>query len=780
MALTLITAVGLFAAATPGGLDLYDPIWEVAPVKWNTGIPLANGDMGALIWGDGAPLKITLDKYDAWESREKFPDDVRYANLRALVAEKKIPEAEGIMRTDRIYEKGPYPTRLPMPRIELSFGGTFEWAQGRLRLGIATAEIDGAVNGAPLSVTALTHSNKNVLLLRVSGKASKQTKLSIGLATAVQGTLRSWGYPDAEFHNADQQGTYFQKTPSGYSYAVAWRQTPDGPDAQLLTVSIVSSEENPDAVAAAQALVQAVSSASVEQTVHQQWWADYWKRSRLSVPDARLEALYFIEMYKLGCVSRPGKLPVTLQGLWTLDGGMPPWSGDYHLDMNVQQSYWPVYTANRLELGKPLYDTFSKCIPRWRADCQKFFGFDGIWTGCAIGPRGERIFGYSGVELWPGNAAWLAHHYWLHFLYSWDKAFLKDQALPIMRLSFLTYSNLLEADAQGKFHIPLSYSPEWGEGGFKAYCKDPTVDLALLRMLCEALLQSNEVLGVDDPLTARIREVREKLAPYPQKDHRLFVSADTPLTHSHRHFSHLMAIHPLGLLTVDGSDDDKALIRESLLEIRTQGMGQWTGWSYPWMSLIASRAGQGNAAWQMLDLYANGFILPNTFHINGDPRNHGISLFDYEPMTLEAGFGAAAAIMEMLLQSYNGTIRLFPTMPDQWHDASFEDLRAEGAFVVNAKRAGGKILFARIRSDAGHPCKLKNPFEGGTVTVENLADGVRRELSGDAVSFDTQAGAAYLVYRAKAKPTAEAMTPFTFERTERERNFFGAKRLARF
>ena len=72
-----------------------------------------------------------------------------------------------------------------------------------------------------------------------------------------------------------------------------------------------------------------------------------------------------------------------------VDGGLPPWSGDYHLDMNVQQSYWPIYTANRLELGEPLYRTFSACIPRWREQCEKFFGFDGLWAGCAIGQSPE-------------------------------------------------------------------------------------------------------------------------------------------------------------------------------------------------------------------------------------------------------------------------------------------------------------------------------------------------------------------------------------------------------
>ena len=167
-----------------------------------------------------------------------------------------------------------------------------------------------------------------------------------------------------------------------------------------------------------------------------------------------------------------------------------------------------------------------------------------------------------------------------------------------------------------------------------------------------------------------VKEVLANLTDYVQKDGRLWVSAGQPLEHSHRHPSQLMAIHPLGLLNPEDGPAQKKLIEGSLLEIRTLGPWQWTGWSYPWMSLIASRAGYGNWAWQMLDTYANAFITPNTFHVNGDPRVFGVSLFAYEPMTLEAGFGAAAAVMEMLVQSHNECIRLFPAIPDRWHDGS--------------------------------------------------------------------------------------------------------------
>jgi len=787
---SFLALVGCLSASMPAPqfLDQHDLIWEVPPLRWLEGIPLANGDIGALIWGDGAPLKFTLDKYDAWETREKPLEDLTYGTLRGLVTARSREDAEQCMRTEHVYGEGPRPTRLPMPRLEIDFGRPVVWTQARLSLRTATATITGEHEGAPFRLEAAVHADKNLLMVRMEGRTLDTLRIRATLDHLDAGakeTLKRWGYPEPEVTTEKDHGALRFYSPTGYEYAVAWRLVPQGKDARTLYLALRSTlEDNRPLEAAASAVgmdrAQTEPGPDFDRASHETWWADYWSRSYLTIPDARLEALYYIEMYKLGCSSRPGRYPVTLQGLWTLDGGMPPWAGDYHLDMNVQQSYWPIYTANRLDLGEPLYRTFSACLPKWRDQCRQFFGFDGIWSGCAIGPKGERIYGYSGVELWPGNAAWLAHHYWLHFLYSQDKAFLRDQAMPIMRLAFLTYANLLEPGDDGKLHVPLSYSPEWGEGGFNAYCKDANCDLALIRFLAGAILKSNDILGVMDETTDRARDVLERLADYQQADGHLLVSAGTPLSHSHRHHSHLMAIHPLGLITRDGTEAERALLRNALYDIRVQGTGEWTGWAFPWMSLIASRAGYGNMAWQMLDTYANAFIKPNTFHVNGDPRIFGYSLFDYEPMTLEAGFGAAAAVMEMLLQSYNGVIRVFPAVPDRWHDAYFANLRAEGAFLVTAKLSDGAVRFVQVASEAGLPCEVVNPF-GGAATLDSPdSTAGAAQLNGDRLRFDTRPGGTYLLYPNGQKPSTETLQPASFVRAENERNFYGVKRLPRY
>jgi alpha-L-fucosidase 2 len=760
----------------------HDPIWELPPVEWNTGIPLANGDIGALVWGDGNPLKITLDKYDAWETREAKLDDVTYAQLSEWVENGEREKAEQAMRTNRIYGDAPYPTRLPLPRLELSFDKPFAWKSGRLDLRHAETRIAGAVGSEALQVRALVDAESNVILIELKGTPGKTATLRARmdhLNDNARETLKKWGYPEPETAASDWEGSLVQRTPSGYAYAVSWYREDKG-DRTTYRIAVESADDGENPLLKCGATLQAYEQR--ERNTHRAWWSDYWNRSGIAIPDARMEALYAIEMYKLGCSSRPGKWPITLQALWTQDGGMPPWSGDYHLDMNVQQSYWPIYTANRLELGEPLYRVFSDCIPRWREQAQAFFGFDGIWPGCAIGPKGERVFGYSGVELWPGNAAWLAHHYWLHYLYSQDENFLRDQALPMMRLSFLTYANLLEKGDDGKLHLPMSYSPEYHEGNFEGYAKDPNGDLALIRFLAGAILESNDILGARDEVTGRAEEVQRDLVDYKQERKRLWVSADQPLAQSHRHHSHLMALHPLGLIS---PETHGALIEGSLREISLRGTGLWTGWAYPWMSLIASRAGYAPMAWRMLDEYTNAFITPNTFHVNGDYRRFGTSQFDYQPMTLEAGFGAAAAIQEMLLQSQGGVIRLFPNMPPHWHDAYVYKLRAEGAFVIIAELKAGRTQFALILSEAGRPCTIRNPFGGATTlqqldTNRNDVVGEPRLLEGDLLRFDTERGGAYVLYPEGPFPEIGFDGPVPIQHSERDHHFFGIKKLPRF
>jgi alpha-L-fucosidase 2 len=203
----------------------------------------------------------------------------------------------------------------------------------------------------------------------------------------------------------------------------------------------------------------------------------------------------------------------------------------------------------------------------------------------------------------------------------------------------------------------------------------------------------------------------------------------------------------------------------------------WGGWSFAWMSLIASRAGEPYMAWNMLQEFLC-FVSTNSFHLNGDLRHFGVVGSDGTAVTLEGGLASAAAVMELLLQSWGGKIRVFPAVPEFWPSAYFERLRAEGAFLVTARREGGRTQFVEIFSEAGETCRLRNPFPGKEVILAGSGRG-KQTLHGDWLEFKTEVEKKYLLTPAGGnqirplRPDLRSALPETS-------NWFGTKKIGRF
>lgn len=764
-------------------LGQHDLVYDLVPT-WLSGIPLGNGDIGAMIWGNCHPLKVTLDKYDAWELRSTPPEDPRfnYQGLRGLISERKFDEARLLFEKEGTIEfrqTEVHPTRLPLPRLELDFGSSVSKFPARLRLYDAVAEGEFSISGDMILWEAFISASKNIFGIHFKyDGTSRLQKVNVTLShlnDEAASKLKKWGYSTTGDRDADS-GWLLQNR-GDWGYAVVWR-IERGKHSDTIYLTLVTGANTARLVELGKRVLAKESRWKGLLGKHKAWWHKYWNRSFICIPDPKLENLFYFEIYKLGCCSRPGKYPISLQGIWTEDGVMPPWNGDYHLDMNVQESYWPVYASNRLELGLPLYERFYQNLPRFEKMCKDFFGFEGAWSRCEMGLDGAPIYGYYTTNFWPGNGAWLAHHYWLHYLYSMDEDFLRTRAYPFMRSFMKTYLNLLELGDDGKYHLPLSNSPEWEENSAGAWGMDTTCDLALMQFLAQALMETCSILKLEDPDLPRWKDLLVKLVDYPQDEYGLQIFKEQRLMHSHRHHSHLMPIHPLGLLTIEGTGVERQLIDRSLDQLVRLGTSEWTGWSFPWASLIASRSGRPHMAWKMLQDYFF-FMSENGFHINGDPRRSGLSLFTYSPMTLEAGFCAAAAEMEMLLQSWGGKIRLFPSIPSFWHNVYFNGLRAEGGFLVTSKLGEGRVIYVKIMSDAVGICKVVNPF-GHNAVLTNLNGGSRQKLSGPLLTFSTKKGESYLLTPEGIKFTHRKLEPTLSMWPEAEQHWFGCKTMRKF
>ena len=217
---------------------------------------------------------------------------------------------------------------------------------------------------------------------------------------------------------------------------------------------------------------------------------------------------------------------------------------------------------------------------------------------------------------------WVSHHYWLHWRYSQDREFLRKRCLPLMKEAVRVYLDELKEGADGRLHLPLGFSPEYRGRGESTWGPDPTIDLAMIRFVCGALLEGHRVLGTHDPEIPRWKMTLEKLAPYPEDNKEgLTVRADLPYEISHRHPSHLTPLYPLKLLTWE---KDRELIERSLRHWIYQGHGEWVGFTFAWAACIAAHVSRAPLARTILLDYLDRYTTENSF-------NWGIHLTQVTP-----------------------------------------------------------------------------------------------------------------------------------------------------
>ncbi|HEX8019268.1 glycosyl hydrolase family 95 catalytic domain-containing protein, partial [Mucilaginibacter sp.] len=191
----------------------------------------------------------------------------------------------------------------------------------------------------------------------------------------------------------------------------------------------------------------------------------------------------------------------------------------------------------------------------------------------------------------------------------------------------------------------------------------------------------------------------------------LMFAPGMPYNQSHRHFSNMMGIHPLGLIKWEDGPKAQAIIKNSIHLLDSVGPAYWCGYSYSWLANMKARAKDGAGATKDLHIFAEAFCSVNSFHLNGDQTKSGYSRYQYRPFTLEGNFAFASGLQEMLIQSYAGFIEVLPAIPAEWKELTFDNLRAEGAFLVSVKKSGGQVSEVKIFSEKGGQTKLKLPFK---------------------------------------------------------------------
>ena len=576
--------------------------------SWDEAIPLGNGMLGALVWQDDKILRFSLDRADLWDQRpvENFKKpEFTFSWLYKQIEKGDMKAVQDLI--DVPYDRDPAPTKIPAGRLEIdqsSFGKvksvnldigkalcTIEWDKGiQLKTFIHATKPLGCFILKNLS----TPVQPVIVAPPFSGEQNPQKK-----GDSLSGhELKSLGYPSPQMETATDSITYTQQGWGGFTFIIhcRWKHTNSNTLVGVWTIQSNNGAANPTETAKAE--VNEAFSNSFEKNLedHEQWWKTYWDQSSITIPDEIIESQWYREQYKFGSASRRGAPPITLQAVWTADNRqVPPWKGDFHHDLNTELSYWPCYSANHLEEGLAFLDWLWKNKPVFETYTKKFYGSPGIAVPGITTIGGEQMGGWSQYSCSATTSAWLAQHFYLHWRYSQDQQFLKERAYPWIRETAIFLKNHSVVDKNGKRSLLLSASPEINDNRIDAWFRHTTnYDLALIRWLFKT---AAELAG-----TLKLLEEAENwqkiLQEWPgfakdKDDNRLLVAPSYPLKESHRHFSHLMAIHPLGLIDKSHGEKDSQTIDNSLKELDRLGPDWWCGYSYAWQGNMEARAFHG-------------------------------------------------------------------------------------------------------------------------------------------------------------------------------------------
>lgn len=416
--------------------------------------------------------------------------------------------------------------------------------------------------------------------------------------------------------------------------------------------------------------------------------------------DVGLSKLYFdYGRYLLISCSREGGLPATLQGLWNKDI-LPPWDSKYTININTEMNYWLAENCNLSECHQPLFELIKKMVPNGRKTARSMYDCNGFMCHHNTDINGDTATQDHWIpgSYWVMGAAWLCTHQWIHYQYTQDIDFLKEN-FPIMREAAEFFLDFM-VEHDGYLVTCPSVSPEntfilpGGEMGANIY--GVTMDNQILRDLFTQCIEAAKILDVQDELNEQIKAARERLIPTQIGKHGNIMEWPEDYEEwepGHRHISHLYGLHPSEQITVDGTPEIAKAARVTL-ERRLASGGGHTGWSRAWITNHYAKLWDGELAYENIEK-----LFSNSTYLN---------LFDkHPPFQIDGNFGVTAAIAEMLVQSTLDRIVILPALPKAWSDGSMKGLRIKGAGEVDIFWKDGILTECVVRSDRGMVTDLK-------------------------------------------------------------------------
>ena len=780
----------LLSLATPVRLTAADPVlWYRHPAqKWGDALPVGNGRLGAMVYGGVAHEHIQLNEDTVWNGKKRDrvnPEALKtLPEIRRLLFEGKPREAEALEDQKMMGIPNRQPPYQPLGDLNIDFSGQDDSVDYRRELNLATGivRVTYRVGDATFTREVFSSLPDQVLVVHIASDKpgrlsfhSTLTRSQDSQTTAVapdrltmQGEAIAhtsfWITPNLKPEQRKVETD--QLEPTGVKFRAVLRVVNEGGQVEVSGNELVVSNANAvtlmlvaatdyhggdPATACDQYMERASKPYATLKSAHLADHEKLFRRVELemtpatnaseieSLPtDARiarvkqgkddpgLAALYFqFGRYLLMGSSRPGTMATNLQGIWN-DRMAPPWDSKYTTNINMEMNYWPAEVGNLPETSLPFFDLVKMSLDNGRRTAKEMYGARGFVFHHNIDAWGDTApvdYGYVGV--WPMGGAWMALHYWEHYQYGLDRAFLGRDAYPIMKEATQFLLDFMVDDGKGHLVTNPSYSPEnsyrRADGTIGRQTVGATMDYEIIYVLFHATVDASQILGIDAAYRARLEKACKRIPDLKIGKHGQLQEwsedYDEP-TPGMSHVSHLFALFPSDEITLRRTPELANAARISL-ERREENGGGRGGWPSAWYANLWARLDDGDRA---------------NKHIQDLLASSAESLLNANRrwFQIDANFGGASGIAEMLLQSHSGEIAFLPALPSAWSEGHFRGLKARGDVAVDASWQANKALSATLRPAVAGEFKLRPPHGQRIAKVETDRHAVAiTEVNGD-------------------------------------------------